>query len=148
MDARTSTDDLRNKAPSAPRASRKVRSWWLKQLHTWHWISAAVSLIGMMLFAITGFTLNHAASIGASPKVTQGRRRFRLPLAQLKATPAKADASLPAAVAAHVASTAASSTRAASPRNGRTTRSMSPCRGRAVTHGSASTARAARFRPN
>jgi hypothetical protein len=106
MDARTSTDDLRSKAPSAPRASRKVRSWWLKQLHTWHWISAAVSLIGMMLFAITGFTLNHAASIGASPKVTQ--KEATLPaalLAQLKATPAKADASLPAAVAAHVAST-------------------------------------------
>jgi hypothetical protein len=57
-------------ACSAPRASRKVRTWWLKQLHTWHWISAAVSLIGMMLFAITGLTLNHAASIGAKPVVT------------------------------------------------------------------------------
>jgi hypothetical protein len=104
MDARTSTDDLRNKAPSAPRASRRVRSWWLKQLHTWHWISAAVSLIGMLLFAITGFTLNHAASIGATPKVTQKEATIPAPLlAQLKATPAKADAPLPAAVAEQVA---------------------------------------------
>ncbi len=50
---------------------RKWRSWWLKQFHTWHWISAAVSLVGMMLFAITGLTLNHAASISASPKTVQ-----------------------------------------------------------------------------
>ncbi|MBO9580087.1 MAG: PepSY-associated TM helix domain-containing protein [Sphingobium sp.] len=92
-------DELRSKAP-APRASRKVRSWWLKQLHSWHWISAAVSLIGMMLFAITGFTLNHAASIGATPKVTQNEATLAAPLlAQLEATPAARDAPLPDAVA-------------------------------------------------
>ena len=28
---------------------------------TWHWISAALSLVGLMLFAVTGITLNHAA---------------------------------------------------------------------------------------
>ncbi|HCA76827.1 hypothetical protein C6Y40_01415 [Alteromonas alba] len=36
----------------------------------WHWISAAVSLVGMLLFAVTGITLNHAAVIPASISVT------------------------------------------------------------------------------
>lgn len=39
-------------------------------LRQWHWISSAVCLIGMLLFAITGITLNHAASIPADPTVT------------------------------------------------------------------------------
>ena len=52
------------------RSRPKVRAWWLKQLHTWHSWSAAVSLVGMLLFAATGLTLNHAASIGTSPRVT------------------------------------------------------------------------------
>jgi hypothetical protein len=37
------------------------RSFWLKHLHRWHWISAAACLVGMLLFAATGITLNHAA---------------------------------------------------------------------------------------
>lgn len=86
------------------RPSRKLRTWWLKQLHSWHWISAAISLIGMFLFAVTGFTLNHAASIGATPKVTQNEATLPIALlAELKATPAAKDAPLPAPVAAHVA---------------------------------------------
>lgn len=54
-----------------PRAKQKRRAWWLKQLHAWHWISAAVSLVGMILFAATGITLNHAADIPATPVVTR-----------------------------------------------------------------------------
>ncbi|EHN76798.1 PepSY-associated TM helix family, partial [Streptomyces coelicoflavus ZG0656] len=53
------------KKPKA--ALNGARSFWLKQLHSWHWISAAVSLVGMILFAVTGITLNHAASIPAEP---------------------------------------------------------------------------------
>ena len=44
-----------------------MRAFWLRQLHTWHWISAALSLAGMLLFAVTGITLNHAGSLAASP---------------------------------------------------------------------------------
>ena len=59
--------------PSRP-ARRAIsfggRGFWLKHLHRWHWISAAVSLIGMVLFAITGITLNHAGDIEAAPHVT------------------------------------------------------------------------------
>ena len=58
-------------------ADQHRRSFWLKQLHQWHWISAAVSLIGMLLFAITGITLNHAGQIEAKPVVVS--RKATLP---------------------------------------------------------------------
>ena len=41
----------------------KRRAWWLKTLHQWHWISAALCLMAMLLFSVTGITLNHAARI-------------------------------------------------------------------------------------
>ena len=46
------------------------RAYWLKTLHEWHWVSSALCLVGMILFSITGFTLNHAAGIEARPTVT------------------------------------------------------------------------------
>jgi hypothetical protein len=49
---------------------QKSRAFWLKHLHQWHWVSAAACLIGMLLFAITGFTLNHANWVSAKPEVT------------------------------------------------------------------------------
>lgn len=42
---------------------KRRRAFWLKQLHQWHWVSAAISLVGMILFSVTGITLNHAAEI-------------------------------------------------------------------------------------
>lgn len=56
--------------PKKKKKQTKRRAFWMKQLHQWHWISAAISLIGMLLFAITGITLNHAARIEAKPMVT------------------------------------------------------------------------------
>ncbi|TFL15705.1 hypothetical protein CSC67_02985 [Pusillimonas caeni] len=53
------------KASSSPQR----RSYWLKTLHQWHWMSAALSLAGLIVFAATGITLNNAAWIEASPKV-------------------------------------------------------------------------------
>lgn len=41
----------------------------LRQFIQWHWISAAIALIGTTLFAATGITLNHAADIQAAPVV-------------------------------------------------------------------------------
>ncbi len=58
-------------------SATKHRPGWLKQLHTWHWISSAMCLVGMMLFAITGITLNHASSIEAKPQIVQ--RQLQLP---------------------------------------------------------------------
>ena len=64
------------KRPSAPSAKAK-RAFWLKQLHTWHWISSAVSLVGLLLFTITGITLNHAGQIEGRPVTTE--RAAQLP---------------------------------------------------------------------
>lgn len=78
-------------------AAQHRRSFWLKQLHQWHWISAAVSLIGMLLFAITGVTLNHAGQIEAEPKVVS--RKATLPpdlLAVLAKGPEEGKRPLPA----------------------------------------------------
>lgn len=42
---------------------------WLGTLRQWHWISSALCLAGMLLFALTGITLNHAGQIEATPQV-------------------------------------------------------------------------------
>ncbi len=65
------------------------RSAWLKTLLSWHWISSAICLIGMLLFSITGITLNHAADIAATPVVV--KREARLPAALQQAIAASDD---------------------------------------------------------
>jgi len=65
------------------------RSLWLKQLHQWHWISSAICLLTMLLFSITGFTLNHAAQIESRPQVT--RVKATVPAALLPALRAYAE---------------------------------------------------------
>lgn len=42
-----------------------------RTMHSWHWISAAICLAGLLLFCITGITLNHAGAIAASPQVVK-----------------------------------------------------------------------------
>lgn len=54
---------------TAASSNAPQRAYWLKKLHEWHWISSAICLIGMLLFAVTGFTLNHAGQIESKPKV-------------------------------------------------------------------------------
>lgn len=46
------------------------RAAWLKTLHQWHWISAAICLMGMLLFSLTGLTLNHASWFESRPRVS------------------------------------------------------------------------------
>ena len=90
-------------APNPPRPAIKKsrKSFWLKQLHMWHWMSSAACLIGLLLFAITGFTLNHAADIEGSPTVTE--KSAQLPPALLTrlaaASPAGGKGVLPEPVA-------------------------------------------------
>lgn len=105
---RAATDAPRPPAARPPaahppqRRNKKARAIWLKQLHTWHWVSAAISLAGMLLFSVTGITLNHAASIGATPQVTRAEAVLaRAPLARLGGDHA-ADAPLPAEVSTAV----------------------------------------------
>lgn len=88
-------------APAPVQAARR-RARWLKTLSQWHWVSAALCLLGMALFAFTGITLNHASQIEARPRVTT--LRATLPEALLQAArqaepqEAKKPAALPAAV--------------------------------------------------
>lgn len=84
--------------PSIPDtvAARQRRGFWLRTLHQWHWISSAVCLVGMLLFAATGITLNHAAKIEGSPRVDN--RQVELPptlLGALEAQPVEGNAPLP-----------------------------------------------------
>ncbi len=64
-------------------AGQPARAWWLKTLYRWHWISSAIALVGMLLFAATGLTLNHASQIEAHPVVVD--RKAQLPAALLAA---------------------------------------------------------------
>jgi len=48
---------------------QKRRTFWLKQFYLWHWTSSAICLIGMLLFAATGLTLNNATWIKSTPAV-------------------------------------------------------------------------------
>lgn len=81
---------------------RQRRAFWLKHLHRWHWISSAVSLVVLLLFSVTGFTLNHAARIEASPQVTRHAATLPAPLLrQLGGAHAKG-APVPSPVAAFV----------------------------------------------
>lgn len=59
------------------------RTRWLKTLHQWHWMSSALSLIGLILFAATGITLNNATLFESKPTVLT--REAELPGELLKA---------------------------------------------------------------
>ena len=87
--------------PAQPRAALNgARSFWLKQLHSWHWISAAISLVGMILFAVTGITLNHAAQIPAEPVTVEQAATLPQPLLErLSAFPEETTDPAPEAVA-------------------------------------------------
>lgn len=88
-----------------PRKNRKAKQFWLKQLHAWHWISAAISLAGMFVFSVTGLTLNHASTIAAEPKVVtaQGELPASM-LGLLKREAGAQNTPLPAQVADEVQS--------------------------------------------
>lgn len=105
-------------AHAAMRARAKkhaqARAGLLRQTLRWHWISAAICLIGMLMFAATGFTLNHAADIKTTPKVVE--RTAPLPakvVADLKA--AGGEGPLPASARAWLREELKVTTRASTP---------------------------------
>jgi hypothetical protein len=95
--------------PNASSARNASRAVWLKNLHQWHWISSALCLLGMFLFAATGITLNHASQIEAKPTITRKQGTLPAPLAtQLRAYAADHDGAkepLPASVEQWLADT-------------------------------------------
>src|SRR5690554_5135728 len=52
-------------------------------LRQWHWVSSALCLAGMLLFAVTGITLNHAGVIESRPQVTEIETQLPAPLMPL-----------------------------------------------------------------
>lgn len=59
------------------------RSWRAKlvqQVTLWHWLSSAVCLGGILLFTVTGITLNHAETLSAKPKILRKLATLPLPL--------------------------------------------------------------------
>lgn len=92
-----STGPTSSSQPTALPAAAARRAVWLRQLHQWHWISSALCLMAMLLFSITGFTLNHASQIEAKPAVTRQKAALPAPLRERVAAFAAshADAKLP-----------------------------------------------------
>lgn len=91
-------------AAATPKSRGNRKLFWLTQFRQWHWISGAVCLVGILLFSLTGITLNHAADIEAKPQVTTREAALPRELAAALAEPASPDAPLPDPVAAWIES--------------------------------------------
>ena len=74
-------------------ARQQRRGFWLRTLHNWHWISSAICLVGMLLFAVTGITLNHSAAIEAKPVVLN--EKAQMPDSVLRALGKREDGHAP-----------------------------------------------------
>ena len=72
---------------------------WYRTSHVLHWMSAAVCLAALLLFSVTGVTLNHASAIGAKPVVIEREARLPTPLHGALASDSVTPAAVPAAVA-------------------------------------------------
>jgi hypothetical protein len=73
-------------------AQGQQRAGWLRTLLQWHWISSALCLVGIVLFSITGITLNHASQIEAKPVVVSQKAIVpKVLLAELNTFAAKHD---------------------------------------------------------
>jgi hypothetical protein len=90
---------------TSPDTTPQRRAFWMRQLHQWHWVSSALCLIGLLLFALTGVTLNHARQIEATPEVSRRSATLPLPLRKAVAGADERKASLPAPVSAWLADT-------------------------------------------
>ena len=59
------------KAAKKAHRAKVRRLFWMTQARVWHWITGAATLVGMLMFAFTGITLNHAAQIEGKPAVVE-----------------------------------------------------------------------------
>lgn len=74
--------DTETAPPTAAARPRRpgVRAFLVRQLLSWHWISAAISLLALLAFAVTGITLNHASDIPSEPVVQSATATLPAPL--------------------------------------------------------------------
>ena len=100
------TRDSLDEATEPRRRARARRAFWLKQLYTWHWISSGLCLVGMLLFTVTGFTLNHAGLFESRPQVSTREAVLPRDLSgMLAALPASGQGRLPEGVRDWLAAT-------------------------------------------
>lgn len=78
---------------------------YVGSVREWHWISSAICLIGMLLFAITGITLNHAADIKATPEIITKEAQLPAEILAAIAVPDAEKAPLPETLRAWLADT-------------------------------------------
>ena len=74
-------------------AQQQRRGFWLRTLHSWHWISSAICLVAMLLFSITGITLNHSAAIEAKPETLT--RKVEMPASVKRALGSREEGTAP-----------------------------------------------------
>ncbi len=72
-----------------------------RQARTWHWMSGAICLIGMVLFSLTGITLNHAHQIEGQAVTSEQTLQLPGPIARILAQGEKSG-ELPAAAVTHI----------------------------------------------
>lgn len=89
------TDTARIATAQSDATPPKRRAYWLKTLHEWHWVSSAVCLVALVLFSVTGFTLNHARQIEGKPQVVRREARLSDALRTSIEAPSEKDAPLP-----------------------------------------------------
>lgn len=96
-------------APTPDKRGKRLKARLTKQFYLWHWVSSAICLASMLLFTVTGVTLNNASSIPAKPVTTE--LQYTLPakyLAQLTPSPdepaQEENKPLPKPIAAHLGS--------------------------------------------
>jgi len=77
----------------------RLRMRVYRTTHLLHWISAAVCFAALMLFTVTGITLNHASAIGSTPSVTTREAEMPEALRAELGPEVVADAPVPATVA-------------------------------------------------
>jgi len=85
-------------------AKANRRAALMRQLRQWHWISGAVSLVSMLLFAITGLTLNHSSLFESKAATTTAEGTLAAEaVAGLADGPKSGRAAVPADLAAAIA---------------------------------------------
>ncbi|MGH6997522.1 MAG: PepSY-associated TM helix domain-containing protein, partial [Phenylobacterium sp.] len=99
VDAKAAIDEERAKA----KRKAQRRAALMRQMVQWHWISAAVCLIGMLLFAITGITLNHAGAIEAKPQTVEAEGQLPADLLSIAKGAQAAQGALPDPIRAWLA---------------------------------------------
>jgi hypothetical protein len=59
--------------PKSQAKSKSNKAAFLKQVHLWHWVSSAISLVALLMFSVTGLTLNNAGLFESKARITNGQ---------------------------------------------------------------------------